>query len=167
MLQTSHSMVPSVCCTTEDACNCTSIGLHLRRSTAAINYAKGGQGTTSMPVTGAKQIMQSIIHCSWLSSLGVTDGGHSHQQTHDARNSPASFSKTLEARAGFQLVLSFDVMRETHAQSTASQPWPTVRKFLLFSFSGTFSLYKLISPSPLKQLFISVQTQGIMSPRIC
>ena len=44
MLQTSHSMVPSVCCTTEHACNCTSIGLHLRRSAAAI----------SMPVTGAK-----------------------------------------------------------------------------------------------------------------
>lgn len=110
MLQTSLSMVPSVRCTIEDACICPSIDLHLQSSTAAINYARAARAPLSCLSQGQSKSCNPLPHCSWLSSLALTDGDHYHQNTHDARNSTASSSKTLHVRAAPQLVLSFDAM---------------------------------------------------------
>lgn len=47
MLQTSLSTVPSVHCTIQGACICTSTDLHLQSSTAAINYARAARAPLS------------------------------------------------------------------------------------------------------------------------
>ena len=69
MLQTSHSMVPSVCCTTEHACNCTSIGLHLRRSAAAINYANWAWQDNTYTSAGEAGDQGSLS--SWKNNIGI------------------------------------------------------------------------------------------------
>lgn len=57
------------------------------------------KGTTRCLSKAKGDQKNPLFYCSWLASLAVTDGGHFHQQTHDARNSRASFSKTLGLRA--------------------------------------------------------------------
>lgn len=82
---------------------------------------------------------------SWLSSLALTDGGHSHQQIHDTRNSRASFNKPLGSTAAWQVVLLFDIVWDTHAWSSW-QPQLFVSKVLLLNFSEMANLYSFIVP---------------------
>lgn len=75
-------MVTSVWIITGDASLCATSALHLH----AVVQPVGMQHAARAPcVTAPRLAVESLPHCSWLSTLTGT-GGHSYQQTHDAKN---------------------------------------------------------------------------------
>lgn len=131
---TFHSMVTSVWIITEHVSFFASIDLHLHGSNAASNNTKCNEGTTTMPVMTwnplPKLIMKSITSLfralftssDWWRSLSSTNSWCQEFKSlphQDTRN-----------KSSLAVVLSFDIVWETHAWSTTWQPQILVIKFL-------------------------------------